>query len=166
MLTDKETETLTALLKKVEWPLAPSVFHALMEKTVSVPVELAVFDQKGRILLIHRDDHEFTGWHLPGTVLRDTDDVGIALKRLITHELAGVAVTAPVNLGWFEAKRDLTPTRHGVSLLHGCQLESVYTGPGTFFERYNLPTDVLAHHKLMAPLMYWRARADNHFGLT
>lgn len=157
MLNFEETGRLVELLKKAEWPLAPEVFHALMGKIVSVPIELGVFNEKGEILLIYRDDWEFTGWHHPGTVLRDNEDVPGAIARLIRGEV-GTEVTKPTALGWLEGRREQEKTRHSVALLHVCFLRSEYTGRGKFFNPNNLPEDTLEHHKTIIPTMIQRAR--------
>lgn len=155
MLNPEETKQLVALLKKTEWPLAPEVFHSFMGKIVSIPIELGVFNEDGEILLIYRDDWEFRGWHLPGTVLRDNESVSDAIARLIRSEV-GVDVTNPVSIGWFESGRDIHPTRHEISLLHTCFLKEGYSGKGKFFSSTNLPEDTLEHHKTIVSKMLGR----------
>lgn len=157
LLPPSETKQFAGLLEKAEWPLDPGVFHALMGMSVSVPIELGAFDRNGKILMVYRDDFEFKGWHLPGTVLRDNKNVSGAITRLVRSEV-GVNVSAPIPLGWLESERDVHPTRHAVGLLHVCLLEGEYAGKGQFFDPENLPKDTLTHHKTIVAKMLKRMR--------
>jgi len=148
MLTIIETEQLAELLRKATWPLPEPVFHALMSMSVSVPIELGVFNEDGHVMLIYRDDSEFKGWHLPGTVLRDNEDVPGAVIRLVKTEVRA-EVSDPKPLGWLECKRDETPSRHAIALLHTCSLSGIYRNGSmkAFFDPDALPKDTLQHHK-------------------
>jgi hypothetical protein len=152
VLTADESEQLASLLGKVEWPVPPNVFHALMKATVSVPIELGVFDSDGRVLLIYRDDFEFKGWHMPGTVLRENEDIPTAIKRLGQGEVK-TPTSPPISLGWAEIKG----VRHEVSLLHVCRLEGAYSGEGQLFDPRQLPPDTLDHHQYLIGEMLSRA---------
>ncbi|MDP3996374.1 MAG: NUDIX domain-containing protein [bacterium] len=152
MLTKGEEAELAKLIEKMEWPLPHDVFHALVKKIITVPVELAVFDKgMGRILLHYREDEEFKGWHMPGTVVRDNEDVKGAIQRLLTDELEledNSSVTWPENHGWLEVKRKIG-VRHLISLLFSCRMVKDYGGPGDFFEVNRLPNDTLKHHRVL-----------------
>lgn len=157
MLDQHEAEQLVKLLAKMEWPLPQEVFHALMAKVVSVPIELAVFNEDYQVLMIWRDDWEFKGWHMPGTVLRDTEDVAGALKRLIKGEVGDVVTSTPRPLPWLEFGREGS-TRHEISLPHLCSLKGLYKGRGKFFDPRALPSDTLEHHKtLVAHILKYAA---------
>ena len=98
-LNESETLELVRLLGKLEWPVGKKVFHALMRCVVSVPLELVVFGEGGHVLLIDRKDEEFNGWHMPGTVMRDSDSVSSALERLLQNELGGQEVLGDQEYG-------------------------------------------------------------------
>ncbi len=150
-LTHAEENVLAELLSRVQWPLPAKVFAALMNKSVSVPIELAVLDDEERVLMIHREDMEYAGHHMPGTVLRDNEDVPKAVQRLLDREVSGVKVNPPLSLGWVEVHKGngagQDPNRHQISLLHVCWLKGPYSGPGKFFSVNRLPKDTLPHHR-------------------
>ncbi len=153
MLTETETLQLASLLEKLEWPLDSRIFHPLVTKVVTVPIELGVFNAEGKILLIYRNDAEFTGWHVPGTVLRDDgEDVPAAIRRLGNGEVE-TYISTPIPVGWLESPKDEHSPRHEVALLHVCKLEGLYPGRGQFFDPTSLPDDTLCHHKRIVPAM-------------
>src|SRR3989344_240010 len=92
---EEQDDQLADLLRRAKWPLSPKVFAALVSKTVSTPIELAVFDNKLRILLFDRKDDEYEGYHMPGTVLRDNETVPDAVERLLKSEVVGGNITPP-----------------------------------------------------------------------
>lgn len=88
---------LLAKLRENGWPIPPEAFHAVCETFITNPVELALTregEHGAEIFLTHRSDEYFTGWHIPGTVLRPGENAEQALKRLIEHEI-GAVVSAP-----------------------------------------------------------------------
>jgi len=137
----------------MEWPLDKRVFHVLVQKIVSVPNEIAVLDKEHRILTIYRDDAEYTGHHLPGTVLRDSESVEESLKRLLQDELAGNKIASIENIGWIEILKGtgngMNPTRHELSLLWIARLEDEYCGEGVLSQLDLLPENTLSHHHLI-----------------
>lgn len=150
-LTQSEVEQLAGLLGKIEWPMPKEVFYALLRCTVSVPIELAVIDDKGYVLMFYRKDEEYDGYHMPGTVLRDNEDVSNALRRLLASELVGANISAPQNIGWIEIPRGSghgeNPTRHEISLIFLARLHGEYQGKGgEFFPIHKLPKNTLPHH--------------------
>ncbi len=151
-LADGENKQLAPLLSRARWPLEPNVFRALVGMSVSVPIELAVFDND-QILLFYRRDEEYEGNHMPGTVLRGNETVSDAINRLRVEELDGGYVTKPVSLGWIEVVKGSgpgqDPARHQISLLHACWLVGPYTGSGVFFSLDDLPSDLLPHHRVL-----------------
>lgn len=155
-LTQQETQTLIELLGKLEWPLQKEVFHALMAKVVSVPIELCVLDGANRILTFYRKDHEYNCHHTPGTVLRNDENVSQAIKRLIESELVGYEITDPKNIGWVEVQRGNhyggDPNRHEISLVFLAYLiKGEYSGgKGVFSPLDALPEDILSSHRVMS----------------
>ena len=134
----------------------------MMKINVSVPVDLLVINQQGQVLLLYRNDSEYEGYYLPGTVLRNNDTVLIALDRIFQSGLPGIQTTKPVSLGWIEIEKGTAvgqnPTRHEISLLHSCELLGEYLGEGTFFSLDALPENTLSHHKVSIPEMIRRLK--------
>ena len=154
-LSPEEQEQLTALLKRVQLPVSYDLFLAIMGAFPSVPVELAVFNEKGEVLLFHREDKEFTGYHSPGTVYRFGETVNTALERVKKAELPGLSLTTPIILGWHENNHGngygQNPTRHEISLIHACELIGPYEGEGKFFPIDQLPDNMVPHHIILVP---------------
>ena len=149
----KELSPRAKAISELSWPLQHDEFHELVKKTVTVPVELGVFNDKGDILMFWRDD-DYTGNHIPGTVLQDHQDVPTALQRLLNSEVVGGEVTPPIELGWKEILKGTgigqNPTRHEVSLLYACWLTKPYQGKGgKFYPMNQLPDDTLPHHRVL-----------------
>ena len=153
-LTEPETLELVHLLEKIEWPVNKQIFHALMTKIISVPMELAVIDDKNRIFTSYRQDTEYDGHHLPGTVLRDNETVPGAICRLLKSELADAKIESIKNIGWIEICRGndfgKNPTRHEVSLLWLARIKNYIGKSGVFSPFDQLPKNILSHHRLIA----------------
>ena len=164
-LTDAEQDTLAQFLIRAQWPLKPDIFAAWVRKFVSVPIELAVFNQDGHVLLIYRKDQEYEGYHMPGTVLRDNEDVPTAINRLLSGEV-GSKVTRPIPLGWKEVTRGnefgQNRSRHEISLLHTCWPIGPYSGEGEFFPTDQLPENTLSHHKVLIEEMVKRLKSGEY----
>lgn len=158
-LTDTEWDQLTGLLRRATWPLPSNVFRALINKTVSVPIELAVLSEKSdKILLYYRKDEEYDGNHMPGTVLRDNENVPDALRRLVDSELIDARVGDPVFVGWAEISKGnaygQNPSRHEISLIFACRLKGHYKGSGgSLFYIDNLPDNTLSHHRILIEIV-------------
>ncbi|MBI4094201.1 MAG: NUDIX hydrolase [Candidatus Liptonbacteria bacterium] len=145
---------LAQLMRAARWPLVPPVFGALVSMAVSVPLELCVMDKKGRVLTFYRKDSEYDGHHMPGTVLRDNENVEQALNRLVTSEVVGGEISDPVNVGWIEIPKGSgegwNPTRHEISLLWMAYLRGEYHGKnGVFSPMDALPPNTLSHHRVL-----------------
>lgn len=132
------------------------VWHQLVMKYITVPIELFVIDDQGRVFLRYRKDREFDGHHHPGTVINDWETKKEALMRLVAGEIirdAGLVgvITEPEPIGDFECPRDETSTRHAIALLYKCRFRGEYKShPGMgFFPLDDLPEDTLYHHKRM-----------------
>ncbi len=157
-LSAAEENQLARLLDRVQWPLPKPVFEALMRKSISVPIELGVFahsdDSILHVLMVQRpaDDIEFPplAWHMPGTVIRDTDTIESAMARLMEGEVGG-RVSTPESCGIKEVERGADHPRHAISLLYCTWLKGhghveAYDGPGKFFPVNKLPETTLPHH--------------------
>ena len=122
-----------------------------MSSFVSVPIELAIFNKNDQILLTYREDEEYQGFHMPGTVLQNNETVPNALERLFNTEIKGLKLSEPKSIGWLEINKGSgegkNNSRHEISLLHQCMLiepdnETKYN----FFELSKLPENTLPHH--------------------
>ncbi|MEK7629867.1 MAG: hypothetical protein AAB432_00590 [Patescibacteria group bacterium] len=151
MLVAHEIELLVALLQRVEWPLNPKIFRAFVNIVVSVPIELAVLNERDEILMFYRKDEEYDGNHIPGTVLRDNETVSDAIARLRKSEVVGGNISDPIDIGHIEIVKGNgfgeNPTRHEISLVHVSRLMGPYTGSGKFYLLDRLPEDTLPHHQ-------------------
>lgn len=156
-LTDSELRTLAFLLERVNpQQIRGEVWHALVTKFVTVPIEFFVLNEKNEVFLVYRKDREFVGHHHPGTVLNYWESVNQARLRLIAGELirdAGLTggISAPEPIGWFECPSDEHGRRHAIALLHVSRFKGEYLpreGKG-FFPLDALPADTLYHHKRM-----------------
>ena len=150
-LSSVEWKVLAELLERARWPFESSAFDALSGVTVADPIELLVFNDQGQISMSPRAD-KYVGLHMPGTVLRDNEDVPTAIKRLVARELPGADVTPPLSLGWKEVHKGTgegeNPYRHEISLIHSCHLREPWKD-SEFFDPANLPDNTLSHHKLL-----------------
>jgi|SRR3989344_7736466 len=157
-LSAEEVVLLGSLLDRLTWPttggIPNGIFHALMPKIVSVPIEPCVFNDDGQILLIPRpqSDPEYPGCHhSPGTVLRDNENVAQAIDRLVKGEL-GCPIGDLVRRQWREVPRGTgvgeNPTRHEIALVHTCVIKG-RPRHGQFFDLDNMPDNLLTHHREM-----------------
>jgi len=165
---EEKAELLATLLMEMEWPIPDVVFQALMQRTVSVPIELAVVNEEGQVLMTPRKDAFFEGLHIPGTVLRDNETVQQAMERLLAKEVPGT-VKGMQSLGWVELTRgplpNQNPFRHEISLLHACYVDGKRVS-GEFFSPGELPDNTLPHHKMLIPLIgkrMWQRRRGIHW---
>lgn len=161
-LSPEEEAQLASLMRRARWPLKPDVFRAGVGLFVSNPIELKVLNDNGHVLMFYRKDDEYEGNHIPGTVLRDNEDVPMAIQRLLNSEVVGGEVTPPISLGWKEISKGTTgsgqnPTRHEISLLHVCWLKKPYQGKGgEFYPVDQLPKNTLPHHRVLIAEMMKR----------
>ena len=154
MLNEPEKKILKRLLQKMEWPLDRDVFYALVKSVATVGIECAVLDSVDRLLMIYRRDREYVGWHIPGTILRNAESISDAIRRIMTKELNGTVISAPINIGWVETTRgtgpDQDPNRHVISLIFLTRLKQTYLGQGKFFDIDNPPRGIInTHYRLL-----------------
>lgn len=156
-LNQDEKNVLAELLEKAEnKDIRGPVWHALVKKFPTVPIELMVFNDKKEVFLVYRDDAEFTGWHHPGSCWNDWETLPERRQKLVDGEIikdAGIKITEPISIGWMGVYRgdgpDENGSRNACSLIHMAHLASEFTpkqGYG-FFPLDNLPEDTLGCHK-------------------
>ena len=155
-LTDEEKKELAHLLEKAEnIEIRGEIWHQLVKKFITVPIELCILNEDNKVFLVYRKDREFDGYHMPGTVINDWETVEEACKRLIKKEVtegAGLTITEPVSIGWLEVRRGDKPeeskTRNAISLLHVAKIvQEPVLQEGTGFYAFDaLPENTLGHH--------------------
>jgi ADP-ribose pyrophosphatase YjhB (NUDIX family) len=160
-LQKEEKEQLVTLLEKIEnTEIKGEIWHQLVKKFITVPIELCVLDKENKILMVYRKDQEFDGYHLPGSVVNDWETVEEALVRLVKKEITddiGIEITNPLAIGWVDSPKDSWPsdpsTRHGVLLLHVARFQGVFTPKDgvNFFAFDELPENTLGCHKFLIP---------------
>lgn len=160
-LNEIEKKELVILLEKIEnTEIRGEIWHQLVKKFITVPVELCILDDQNRVLLVYRKDREFDGYHMPGSVVNDWETVDEALARLVQSEIVndiGIEITEPKSIGWIDSPREVGPaevsTRHGVCLLHVaryCGNFEPKDGVG-FYAFDAVPNNVLGCHKYLIP---------------
>jgi ADP-ribose pyrophosphatase YjhB (NUDIX family) len=155
-LDEEEKKELARLLEKVDnVQIRGEIWHQLVKKFITVPIELCIVNNENKVFMVYRKDREFDGYHLPGTVINDWETVDEACTRLVHGEVlrdAGFTITKPKSIGWLEVRRgsgkEESRTRNAISLLHLAHLDGNYTekeGMG-FFGFDNIPQNTLGHH--------------------
>lgn len=159
-LSPAEMARLVKLWDRVRWPAPEELFQAHCRNEIAVAVELAVVRRHAgawQVLLIHRHDKFFRGWHMPGSLLLPGEKMREVFRRLSTREVHG-RTTAPkfVTIFEFHSRRG-----YELSLLHTARLiGSRRGGEGQFFSLGKLPVNTLSHHRTMLAALrrYLRTR--------
>ena len=168
-LNDSEKKQLASLLEKIDnTEIRGEIWHQLVKKFITVPVELCILDDMNRVFLVYRKDREFDGYHMPGSVVNDWETVDEAVLRLIRQEITeavGIEITEPESIGWIDSPREATrrepSPRHGILLLHIARFHGEFTpreGMG-FYSLDELPPNVLGCH--LFALEFFRRYVDN-----
>lgn len=152
-VTTEEVKQVAEFLAKLEPGYLPfPIFYQLMRITVQPTVELVPLRQhKGKleVLLTKRPekDPDWAGlWHIPGTVLRATDEKNSfddAFKRILEGEIDGVKpLSKPVFMGHY-----FTKVKRGseLQMLHWVEIEGE-PASGKFFDVSYLPDNIVDHH--------------------
>lgn len=158
-LSDDDKKLLTSLLERAKnTDITGEIWHQLVKKFITVPVELCVLDSENRIFLVYRKDREFDGYHLPGTIVNDWETVHDARVRLMQGEIqkdAGFTISYPESIGWVEVRRGEgeyeSRTRNTIALLHIARIEGDFTpkdGYG-FYALSDIPENTLRDHKFI-----------------
>lgn len=87
-LTPKEIKVMVQLLKKAYSPFPYTVFIALCKIVPMIAIDVAIMLDKNRVLLTHRKDDFYNGWHIPGSILRYKESPNDAIKRVCQKELS------------------------------------------------------------------------------
>lgn len=144
MLNRNELKQLLSLLKKIDNPhagLPQSVFDILIKIVPFVACELAIVDDKKRILLTWREDRWWRGWHFPGGLLRYRETFEERIRAVARKEL-GVDIT---NHKFLFAKDCSQGARsHVVSLVFRCETMMV-PKQGRYFKK--MPKNIIEEHK-------------------
>jgi hypothetical protein len=160
-LTDEEIRITAENLKRLPKGFLPKeIFLAVAELVTTPTMEVAPLrineNRQTEVLLTQRpadDAHWPNGWHMPGTVIRSTDEEGSlrsGFNRILQSELKEDVrpLAEPVFVGtkfWdVERGRELDQ-------MYYIEVEANDETPGQFFTVDNLPETTLAHHKVMIP---------------
>jgi hypothetical protein len=155
-LTDGDARTLVYLLGKLKRPYREDVFQAVCGAFVTCPVECVALTRDGKVLMTRRpeSDRVFGGlWHTPGTLLLKGDTQASALERLEhKDELRNLPHTPPQ---WVFSQEvmmgtgpDQCPRQQENSQVYITWVdERDYNGPGAFFPIWDLPQDMVEHHR-------------------
>lgn len=146
------------LLSEKGFPVSSEIFDAWCGACVTTSIELAVLkrDEKSggqpKVLMIHREDKFFHGWHIPGTIILPGDTEESAMMRLIKKEV-GARVTPPRFADRSHVAKGDGPYQNKrgqeVAILYTCFLIGEYSGNGLFFLLHTPPEDTLGHHKIL-----------------
>ena len=156
-LKRREAARLVELLDKVQWPLPEKVFFAILKKTISISVELAVLRRTAAgvgLLLIQRpqaDPYYSNSWHMPGRIVkpgkRMIEEVSSLLGTEVSMELEEVCVWRI--LRQYEYENPNGSRGPVVQYLHSLQLteeEANSVKKGRFFELNDLPKEMPTSH--------------------
>lgn len=157
--SEEEIQAVADVIERLPRGYLPyPIFMAITSKIVTPTLELAIFREnngKLEILLTRRpdDDRYWPGeWHVPGTVIRSTDQEGsyaTCFERILTEELQGlVKVSEPVwvKIEFWEMERG-----REIDQLHYTRALSVQDLPNdiAFFAVNGLPDNLMRHHRDM-----------------
>jgi hypothetical protein len=158
-LSPQELVIFTDFLRRIKnTQIRGQAWKELAKKIPFVPIELIITDAFNRVFMIYRDDGEFKGWHIPGSVWNDWETIPDRRKALVAGEVikdAGLTISDPVPIGWLGVYRgdgpDNSLTRNSCALMHLAHVigePTMREGYG-FFPLDHLPEDTLSHHKYM-----------------
>ena len=160
-LTENEEKELASLIEKAESiEIRGEIWHQLVKKFITTPIELCILDDEGKVFMVYRKDREFDGYHIPGSVVNDWETVEGACNRLVQSEIitdAGIEITEPKPIGWIDSPRDVWPdevsTRHGISLLYIAYFHGEFLPKEgmSFFTFDSIPDNTLGGHKFLLP---------------
>lgn len=137
-LSAKEEKDLIKLLKKVKLPAPYSVFRALCKSVPMVAVNLAVMPDDQHLLLTHRKDEFYDGWHIPGSILRYKENPKSVLKR-VSHQEVGMKIKSPQFINYF-----MENDKRGQELVLLFVARPIGNPKiGTYFKLNHLPKDLL-----------------------
>ncbi len=161
--TPEEIAQAAEVLRRLPKGFLPlEIFHAIAEKVTTPTMEVAPLrvNEAGEVevLLTKRPDddpHWPGGWHIPGTVIRATDDEGSlqsGFERVLQKELHG-SIPVVDDLQLVSMKFwDVTRGRE-LDMVHYFETNATDedVAEGQFFTVDHLPEMTLDHHKIMIP---------------
>lgn len=157
-LSQEELEAYLRLQNKVGWrqsgkPVFES-FFPILPLTCSEQAVIRYFNNVPYILMWHRKDEHYKGWHMPGGYIilgeSDWEWVSRVLKKEVGLELKHVELIRRLN-----HRADLWGLpNHQLACLFLCEAEGEIN-KGKFFPLTDLPEDTMAHHRQM--IQYVRA---------
>jgi ADP-ribose pyrophosphatase YjhB (NUDIX family) len=149
-LDEDEIKEYLRLQAKVGWRrTGTQVFESFFPILPMVPSELAVvrkIDDADSVLMWHRSDEHYTGWHMPGgyLLLGESDEKWV--RRVLKKE-ADLALTHFYQIRTFNTRPETGwVPNHQMAHFFWCETEGEPTS-GKFFPLTDLPEDTLGHHK-------------------
>jgi len=124
------------------------IFVPLMSKMVPASIELVIV-RGNKVLLTHRADDHFTGWHTPGAYLDPSDTWQSAATRCAKKELACEVKVDRYLTSFFNTKEE-NRRFSDVSNLVLCHPVSEPSNGEWFTE---MPKTLLAHHQKFWPII-------------
>jgi len=119
------------------------IFVELMQKSVSVVIDLALIRPRKGVYLLPRDDEYFgKGWHFPGGSRAPRTELVSDCERIAKRELGADIHILSAKITRFEDHPD-SPRNHDVSFLLLCEFEGEPEGGKWFMEE---PHDLIAYH--------------------
>lgn len=160
-LSEEEIRQTAENLRRLPKGFLPKeIFLAVAELVTTPTMEVAPVRRneagQAEILLTQRDEddeHWPSGWHIPGTVVRSTDQEGdftSGFNRILKDELVESVhpISEPefVGIKFWDVERG-----RELDQMYYIEVEADEDFNGTFFTVDNLPDNTLWHHKIMIP---------------
>jgi hypothetical protein len=154
--SDEEIATAANIIQRLPRGYLPySLFIAVASRVVTPTLELAILQKNNdgiQILLTKRpdDDLHWPGqWHVPGTVIRSTDQedsFNSCFERILNEELSDLVVTTQpqrVSIEFWELERG-----REIDQLFYAELDNHQNLPENirFFSVEDLPANLMRHH--------------------
>ena len=149
--TPEEQTQFLALAKKLGWKrTGKDVFEAFFPIFPFVVCELAVvrhINGVPHILLWHRDDEHYKGWHMPGGYVLRGEQVEETVRRVLFQETGLTLQNAEFvrYFNWYPANAPVP--NHQVALLFRCTADEGEPRQGKYYPFDATPSDTLSHHK-------------------
>ncbi len=160
-LTEQEIQNVADMLARLPRGYLPQPIFWAVARLVTMPcmevAPLRIVNGQLEIYLTQRpenDPHWPNGWHIPGTIIRSSDEEGslkTGIERVLKDELEGlrcVSEPAFVTMKFWDVTRG-----RELDLVHYVLVETTDETKldGKFFSVENLPESTLEHHKIMIP---------------
>ncbi len=159
-LTPQDAQELLRLIPQATFPLPREVFEAFCFNFITVAVEIALFREKNdtqEVFLTYREDPLFSGWHIPGSVIRPNESITETVQRVQDEEFA-MEISAPVFHSWHERMKGEkvgdSVRGHEYGFLYTSELvgEARETETEKFFPVNAIPKDLLRVHTRIVQL--------------